>query len=258
MHRFLPFFALLLLSTATVAQTVTPVQLDQPATGTLSEDDPTLGDASHFDLWVFRGEPGARVRILLTSDAFDTYLSIGTMNSDGFDVMDSNDDYDPPGTDSRLDVRIPADGMLHIRVNSYSAGESGTYTLAVSTAPHAPVGGVRPIAVATASGSEFMDGETETRSGGIPVHYWRFDAMAGERYAITMSSGDVDCFLSIGYGEGDSFSSIEDSDDVDDGTDSRIIFESEVSGPVVIRASTFGVETGAYRLAIQRLPLADR
>ena len=254
MHRFLPFFALLLLSTSSVAQTVAPVQLDQPATGTLSDDDPTLGDESHFDLWVLQAEPGTRVRIQLTSNAFDTYLSVGTLDDNGFDVIESNDDYDPPGTDSRLDVRVPTDGMLHIRVNSFSAGESGTYTLVVSAAPNAPVGGVRPIAVATISGAEFMGGETQTRSGGMPVHFWRFDAAAGERYAIVMYSADVDCYLSIGHGEGDSFASIEDSDDVEGGTDSRIIFEPEVSGPVVIRASTFGVETGAYRIAIQRLP----
>ena len=253
MRRFLPLLAAFLASPA-MAQTVQPVALGQPVTGTLSAEDPMLADQTFHDLWVFRGGPGTRVRILLTSEAFDTFLSVGALGAGGLDVSDTNDDYDPPGTNSRLDATVPAGGVLHIRVNSFDAGETGAYTLAVALAPNAPVGGLRPIAVATAAGAEFVDGETQTPPRGMPAHFWQCAAVAGERYAIALYSAKVDCFLSIGHGAGDEFESIEDNDDVDEGTDSRIIFEAPATGPVVIRASTFGAETGAYRLAIQRLP----
>lgn len=250
-----PLLALYALATLPLAaQNPATVVLDTSATGALTAEDPTLEDDSHYDMWVFQGEPGRRVRILLTSSAFDTYLSVGTMDADGFSTTGENDDYDPPGTDSRLDATVPADGMLHIRVNSFSGGETGTYQLSVTLAPNAAVGGVRTIAPATTSGAEFLDGETFTRNGNAPAHFWQFDAVAGERYAIVMYSLDVDCYLSIGQGVGDDFASAMDVDDVDGGTDSRIIYEPTESGPVVVRASTFGAETGRYQLAVQRLP----
>lgn len=246
----------LLASTAISAagqQVVPAVLLDQPVTGSLTPDDPTLGNASHYDYWTFRGEPGTRVRILLTSRQFDTYLSVGRLTADTFETTEFNDDFNPPETDSRLDATVPATGEFTIRVHSYAAGETGDYDLLVTRAPDAAEGGVRPIAPGTAAGAEFVEAEPYTRDSGEPAHFWQFDAVAGARYAITLYSAEVDTYLSVGYGDPDQFTAVEDNDDVDDSTDSRIIFTADRTGTVTIRASIYGTVLGPYRIAIQRL-----
>lgn len=245
-------FALLpLIAWPLAAQNLQPISVGQSVTGALTTDDRTLGDKSYFDMWVLSAEPGTNVRILLTSGAFDTWLSAGLESDTGFVVLGTNDDYE--GTNSRLDITVPDGGRLYLRVNSFSAGEAGAYQMAVSLAPGAPVGGISAIAAGTASGGTFIEDEAYRR-GELGAQFWRFDAVAGERYAITMTSTDVDSYLSVGHGDPDAFTSIKDSDDVDGSTDSRILYTAETSGPVTIRASMFAAATGAYRIAVQRLP----
>jgi len=245
-------FALLaLIAWPLAAQDPQPISVGQSVTGELTADDRTLGDESYFDMWVLSAEPGTPVRILLMSAAFDTWLSAGLESDTGFVVLETNDDYE--GTNSRLDITVPGSGTLYLRVNSFSAGEAGAYQMTVSLAPGAPVGGVRAIAAGTTSGATFVEDEAYSH-GASPAHFWRFDAEAGVRYAITMTSTDVDSYLSVGRGDPESFESLEENDDVDGGTDSRVIYAAEASGPVTIRASLYAAATGAYRIAIQRLP----
>lgn len=235
------------------AQDPAEIRLDQPASGTLAADDPTLEDGSHYDLWVYRGTAGERVRIDLRSTAFDCYLSAGVLDEGAFTVRASNDDVEPGNTDARVDVTVPEGGVLHIRVNSFDAGETGAYTLALGAGPPAAAFTVQEIAPATVAGGEFAEGDA-TRDNGAPAHFWRFTAEPGARYAILLYSGEVDTFLEVGQGEGEAFAAVQTSDDVDNGTDSRILFDAAEGGTWIIRASTFGPgETGPYRLAIQRL-----
>ena len=243
----------LLLATPLAAQEPAQVTRDRPATGALTADDPVLEDGSHYDVWVYRGTAGERIRIDLTSAAFDCFLSAGTMSADGFEARTNNDDVEPGNTDSRVDATVPADGVLYIRVNSYGAGETGSYQLALSEGPPAAALTVQEIAPATVAGGTFA-AEDPTRANGAPVHYWRFAADSGARYAIALTSGDVDTFLELGQGEGEAFAAVETNDDVDGSTDSRILFDAAQGGSWIIRVSTFASgETGAYRLAIQRL-----
>jgi hypothetical protein len=95
--------------------------------------DPTLGDGSHFHMWIFEGEPGEELVITMRSVDVDTYLGWGTVRGGRF-TEEHEDDDGAGGTDSRLRVRVGASGTFAIRANTYDGGELGEYTLSVARA----------------------------------------------------------------------------------------------------------------------------
>ncbi|HEU4883387.1 MAG TPA: caspase family protein [Longimicrobium sp.] len=107
------------------------IAVGQSRTGALARTDPMLADSSYYDTYSYQGRQGERLRISLTSGAFDTYLSIGQVVDGRFREVANNDDAD--GTNSVLDVTLPAVGTYQIRANSFLKGQTGAYTLAVAT-----------------------------------------------------------------------------------------------------------------------------
>lgn len=99
----------------------------------LDEDDPTLDtDNSYYETWTYRGHANEQLRISMESDDFDTYLAIGRMVNGEFEEIATMDDGGE-GTNSLLEVTLPADGEYIIRANSYTADETGAYTLRVES-----------------------------------------------------------------------------------------------------------------------------
>jgi len=92
--------------------------------GMLSASDEQLATGEYADRYVISGERGDRVALDLQSDAFDTYLFLRGPD----DVAADNDDG-PDGTNSRIDMTLPADGDYTVSVTSYGPGEVGPYSL---------------------------------------------------------------------------------------------------------------------------------
>lgn len=111
--------------------TATDIQIGQTVEGRLAEGDPVLEDGSFYDLYRLRGTPGARVTVTLRSNAYDTFLAVGSLSGSEFQGEDSDDDSGG-GTDSQLSATIPATGILYIQANSLEAAQTGAYTLQVS------------------------------------------------------------------------------------------------------------------------------
>jgi hypothetical protein len=83
---------------------------------------------------VYTGRAGERLRVDLRAEDFDAYVSIGRMVDGNFTEIASNDDAeDGEGLDSALEVELPEDGRYVIQATSFSAGDTGTYELSVST-----------------------------------------------------------------------------------------------------------------------------
>ncbi len=111
------------------AATRRPLAVGATARGELDEGDFTVeSDGSYFEEWSFSGSAGQEVVVRMGSDDFDTYLSVGRMQDGEFRELGSNDDGDE-GTDSMLELTLPADGEYVVRANSFAAGETGEYTL---------------------------------------------------------------------------------------------------------------------------------
>lgn len=101
----------------------------QTRQGTLSRTDPRLADSSFYDTYTFQGRQGENLTISLSSGDFDTYLSVGQVVDGRYREVASNDDAD--GTNSVVEVTLPAAGTYQIRANSFLKDETGAYTLAL-------------------------------------------------------------------------------------------------------------------------------
>lgn len=112
-----------------------PIRAGETMTGELDEDDPVLDtDNSFYELWAYQGRAGERLRISMDAGAFDAYLAIGRMDGGEFEEIATMDDGGE-GTNSMLEVTLPSDGEYVIRANSFSANETGQYTLRVESTP---------------------------------------------------------------------------------------------------------------------------
>ncbi len=83
-----------------------------------------------YDSYSFVGHAGDRVTLSAVSSDFDPVLYLGRANRvRDDDWLDSNDDENPAGTDSLIQVVLPADTTYEIHVVSYNPGEAGHYVL---------------------------------------------------------------------------------------------------------------------------------
>jgi len=126
-------YTLALRERAAFTRTPQPIRAGEAVSGELSEDDDVLdADNSYFELWTYQGHASEELRITMESDDFDTFLAIGRMVNGDLEVITSMDDGGE-GTNSLLEVTLPSDGEYVIRANSFSAGETGDYTLRVES-----------------------------------------------------------------------------------------------------------------------------
>lgn len=123
---------------AAPAPTSRRISAGPAVTSALDEDDPVLEtDQSHYELWAYQGRAGEQIRIHMDAEGFDTYLAIGQMDGEEFEELATMDDGGE-GTNSLLEITLPGDGEYVIRANSFSAGETGEYTLRVESSTPTP------------------------------------------------------------------------------------------------------------------------
>lgn len=104
--------------------------IGQRITGNLATGDYRLDSGEYFDAFEFTGQRGDRITIDMESGDFDTYLSL--VYPGGGDEF-NDDRSESEGTDSRLSMILPQDGTYRLRATSFDPGESGSYTLALTT-----------------------------------------------------------------------------------------------------------------------------
>lgn len=112
-----------------------PVQAGAQVSSALDEDDAVLeADGSFYELWSYQGRAGEQIRIRMSSDAFDTYVAIGRMEGGcgDFEEIATMDDGGD-GTNTLLEITLPEDGEYIIRANSFSADQTGDYTLVIES-----------------------------------------------------------------------------------------------------------------------------
>ncbi|MDP8994453.1 MAG: caspase family protein [Pseudomonadota bacterium] len=105
------------------------IALGGSVTGTLARGDQAEG--GHLvDRYRFSARRGQRVALELSSDDFDTMLSLRTPDGDVID----NDDSGPrarPSTNSRIEAALAEDGDYLVTVTSFAAGATGKYRLSL-------------------------------------------------------------------------------------------------------------------------------
>jgi hypothetical protein len=118
----------------------TNLTLGTAATGLLEQGD-QQPERKYQDIYAFRGTVGQNIRVDLTSQDFDTHLSVRVPDGTVID----NDDFEGSTSRSVVDLRITEEGRYQVIVSSYDDGETGAYrvlaSLTTAAAPPLVAGG---------------------------------------------------------------------------------------------------------------------
>jgi hypothetical protein len=157
--------------------------------GKLDEESSVLpSDNSYFNAYTFEGDAGQRVIIEMGSEEFSSYLIL--LSPDGDNVAQAGaetNNASATSRDSRIEVTLPTDGIYTILANTYQTGETGEYTLALSTT------GVSPILLKE---NGILGPESSTlQSDGTLYQEHMFQGRQGQSVTIALESDDFDTFL---------------------------------------------------------------
>jgi len=223
----------------------------QMVNGRLDASDPALADGSHYDVYTYRGRPGEEITVVMRSSDFDAYLAGGAPQGSNIDPSETNDDG-AGGTDAMISATVPQSGVYGIRANSFSGDATGAYTLTVEVAGGATAGGDPRAVTAGQTLAGRLSESSPTLSDGSHYDTYYYDARAGERIYVTMTSTDFDTYLRWGREQGGSFETTEFNDDGGGGTNSRLELTIPTAGRYAIQANSYGADaTGAYTLSIE-------
>lgn len=114
-----------------LAKNAKPVPADgTPVIGELTSNSNVLPvDNSYFDAYTFEGYVGQQVVIDMVSNDFNSFLIL--ILPDAANVL--QDDDSGGGSNAQITTVLPQDGSYIVLANSLSAGETGDYTLSVTT-----------------------------------------------------------------------------------------------------------------------------
>lgn len=222
------------------------VALGATIDGALAQGDGVNDQGRRADRYRFTGQAGQRLRATLTSGEFDTYLALFREGSS--EAVAEDDDGVGGGTDSRLTVTLPADGVYVLEARSFEATSSGAYQLKLEEAApeRAPEGLDFGGKVSGA-----IDENDPKDDEGRGYDAFTVTGVQGRRMQAIMRSGDFDTYLRIGKAGEDFTELAEDDDGLGQGTDSRLNFTFPENGSFVLRAMglTAG-EDGLYALEL--------
>ena len=116
----------------------TPIQLGHVANGTFTSGSPTHSDGTHYALYSIQAAGGQRIAVSMSSADFKPYLELwDTSNPATAQVLDKNSGVKgstPAGLPASGDYyEIPASGTYYIFADTYSAGETGSYSLTITS-----------------------------------------------------------------------------------------------------------------------------
>ena len=203
--------------------------------GELTDTDGKSEGGLIADAYRFSGREGQRVRIDMSSDAFDTYLQLF---DESHISLAEDDDGAAEGTNSRLTFTLPSDGSYVIEARPFAAA-TGAYTLKLEeVAPPPPA--VDLAFGATTQGEVGDDSPKDDENRGYTDY--AFSGTEGQRVQAIMRSGDFDTFLQISKADGEFAQLASDDDGLGEGTDSRLNFTLPETGDFVLRASALGAD----------------
>ena len=235
-------------ATASIVVTADPcaerseIQVGQSSSGSLTGTDCIVSDSYYTDFWTLTVGSEASVIIDLSSSTFDTFMFL---YDSGGSILASDDDGGT-GTNSRIAIALSA-GTYVIEASSFSAFETGSYTLQVSETDPCEIS--RDIVLGqTVTGAL---SSTDCTSGGPYIDFWDFTIGSTSDIVIDLTSEAFDTFLRL-YDAGGA--EIANDDDGGEGFNSQLAGTIQ-PGDYTIGATSFATgATGFYDL---RLSLSD-
>lgn len=221
------------------------ISVGRDVSGRLTSGDAEDDDGNIFDAYAFRAGAGERVAVLLESDDFDPVLRIGRMIGGSFVELAQNDDGAGKGLNSYLVFTVPQAGEYVIQATSAGSGGEGGYRLSLEQGPPAPT--ARTITI-----GENVDGRLTADSArsdsGARADLYRFTGRAGQRVAISLSSGDFDSYLELFDANHNSLATDDDSGGA---LNARLTYTLPEDGDYLVEARTFSDGMGRYDLKLE-------
>lgn len=109
------------------------LQAGSSVSGEVDSSDETLGDGSYYEMYEYYGTAGERLTLTMTSTQVDSYLLLFVGSLEDGDLL-AEDDDGAGIPDAQITVTLPVTGVYTVVANTYVAGETGRYQLAVETA----------------------------------------------------------------------------------------------------------------------------
>ncbi|RZJ97187.1 MAG: peptidase [Brevundimonas sp.] len=229
-----------------------PLAFGASLEGEIGETDSRDSDDRGYDAFVFEGREGQRVRAIMRSGDFDTYLQIGNAEGD-FTPLAQDDDGLGEGTDSRLNFTLPADGRYVLRASPLGSDGKGLYALELEDRGPQPRPG--SLLVGTTAYGTLTETDATAEDNSFYDAY-RVTLKEDEKLIILMVSNEVDSYVSIGReNEDETFEGLAADDDSLSDTHAKLEWTAPEDGTYEIRAGTFQQgQTGRYALIVEKKP----
>lgn len=231
------------------------IAIGQSVRARLENGDQQLSSGEFADAFTVSGQSGQTLIFEMTSTEFDPYLIV---RGPGGLSEDNDDNGDQGSRDSRVRVTLPASGEITIRPTSYSAGETGAYTLSVreegASQAQASVASSGSVRLGQSVSGTLQTGDALADSGEFRDAY-TLNGRRGQQIEVRLQSGAFDPYVAI-FGPGD-FSEFND-DDAENGTlNSRMLVTLPADGAYTIMATSYGAGQGAYTLSVAESDSVD-
>ncbi len=204
---------------------------------------------------------GDTVAATLSSQDFDTYLTLIAATEEGGEVILENDDFDGSYSESQVafTAQEGVSGYI-VEVRSYAGEGSGAYSLTVEAA-EAPSADLEFFATypaeftGEASNSiavgETAEGELQASEASVLADYFELTGLnAGDEVTINLTSVDFDTYLYIIDATNESY--VAENDDFEGSYEtSQVSFTAQEGVIYLVKATSFdGGGEGAYDLTI--------
>lgn len=230
------------------------VRMGEPIAGSLTTQDPKLGDRGAFHAYQLEAQEGTRYIITMRSGEVDAVVWVARMVGGLTDKLMEDDDAGG-GTDARLRFRAPAAGTYIIVAQSLAADATGAYELNVEEAP--PPAPVVATAITAGQGKEGVIDERspllEDQNPAVPYQLYTFTGR-GERMRVTVRSGAFDAMVRVTKMNGAAEEEVASDDDSGGGTDAMVTFTSNGSYRIYARPLEAN-STGAFTVTLSALPV---
>ena len=223
-----------------------------PASGTWAAGcQSAVSGRGYARYYTFTLEEQSPVTIDLTSSV-DTYLYLRAGDATSGATLHENDDIERGNTNSRIQATLAA-GTYTIEATTYNAGETGSFTLTVSTSGDADAPGTGcgdSIALGDATSGTWAAGCQSTVSGRGYARYYTFALEEQSPVTIDLTSS-VDTYLYLRAGDATSGATLHENDDIESGNTNSRITATLDAGTYTIEATTYDEsETGSFALTV--------
>lgn len=212
--------------------------------GLLEPGDSISIDGPYEDHWTFDAQAGARLRLELRSDDFDSYLML--LGPDG--KLIASDDDGLEGRHSQVALRARAAGRYTAVASTYGESMvSGSYTITLlpDSGDYAEPGSAAAIAPGQTREGRLETGDETGRRGA--QDNWTFSGRAGQVLRLDVMSRDFDPYVVLLQGG----MPVDSNDDGGDGTNARLTIVLPRNGQytAVVSALSEG-RLGRYQVAL--------